>query len=375
MLRVTTMQAGPDRPSATETLLADLRLAAERDLVPLVRRIDEEGLYPEAALRAFGAAGAYAAHLPAGGPHGAADLRGAIQAAAEAAEHCVSAAFCMTCQATLAWMVACSDNAPLRAGLGPQIASGTILGGAGFANPMKTYMGLERIRLDGLRVVGGYRVDGTLPWVSNLGPDSVLAAVFGRPEGRYAMAVVRCGAEGVRLNEPGRLLALNGTHTRAVEFRDVFIPDEDLLADPIEGYFKRVRAGVVLLQTGMAIGHGRACLRLMHDVARPLAAANRSLDVQPREISDRLDALEEEVERLGGTPFEAEPAYWRCVLEARLAASDLALCAAQNALLHCGGQGFLAGAEAQRRLREAAFIALVTPAIKHLKRMLAELQH
>ncbi|ACL56696.1 acyl-CoA dehydrogenase family protein [Methylobacterium nodulans] len=375
MLRVTTMQVGPDRPTATETMLADLRLAAERELVPLVRRIDEEGLYPEAALRAFGAAGAYAAHLPAGGPHGAADLGGAIQAAAEAAEHCLSTAFCMGCQATLAWIIACSDNATLRAGLGPQVASGAVLGGAGLANPMKTYMGLERIRLEGLRTAGGYRVSGTLPWVANLGPDHVFAAAFGRPEGRYAMAVMRCGAEGLRLTGPGRFLALDGTRSFGVEFRDVFVPDEDLLADPIEGYFKRIRAGIVLLQTGMAIGLVRACLRVMREVARPLAAANRHLDVQPRDVSDRLDALEEEVDLLGAAPFETDPAHWRRVLEARLTASELALCAAQNALLHSGGQGFVAGAEAQRRLREAAFVALLTPAIKHLKRMLAELQH
>ncbi|ACA19150.1 putative acyl-CoA dehydrogenase [Methylobacterium sp. 4-46] len=375
MLRVMTMQAEPDGPAAIETMLAALRRAADRDLVPLVRRIDEEGLYPEAALRAFGAAGAYAAHLPAGGPRGAAHLGGAIQAVAEAGEHCLTAAYCMTCQAALAFVIACSHNAELRDGLGPRVAAGTVLGGVGLANPIKTYLGLERIALDGARAAGGYRVSGTLPFVSNLGPDHVFAAVFARPEGRTAMAVMRCGAEGLRLGEPGRFLALGGARTRAVEFRDVFVPDEDLLADPLEGFYKRVRAAVLLLQIGMAIGLVRGSLRLMCDVARVLAPANRALDVQPREVSDRLDALEDEVDRLAATPFETDPAYWRRVLEARLAASELALCAAQNALLHCGTAGLLVGAGAQRRLREACFLAVATPAIKHLKRMLAELQH
>ena len=72
-------------------------------------------------------------------------------------------------------------------------------------------------------------------------------------------------------------------------------------------------------------------------------------------------------------PFETSRAYQRRVLEVRLATSEWSLRAAQAALLHAGAKGYLAGATAQRRLREAYFIAIVTPAIKHLRKELAAL--
>jgi hypothetical protein len=41
-------------------------------------------------------------------------------------------------------------------------------------------------------------------------------------------------------------------------------------------------------------------------------------------------------------------------------------------MLHCGARGYLKSHRAQRRLREAYFIAIVTPATKQLRKMLAE---
>ncbi|GJE00764.1 acyl-CoA dehydrogenase family protein [Methylobacterium isbiliense] len=371
MLRVLRMRADSDGPSGFDAMLQEVRAAAARDLAPLVRRIDEECLYPEAPLRSFAAAGAFATHLPVAGR---ADLGGAIRAAAEAGEHCLSTAFCMWCQGALAFAVACSDNAALRADLGPRLASGAVLGGIALANPLKTFAGLSRLSLAAERVAGGYRVSGSLPWVSNLGPGHRFAAVFERPAGRVAMTVLSCDAEGVQLVPPGRLLALGGTRTYTVKLQNVLVADEDLLADPIEAHFRRIRAGLLLLQAGMALGLGRACLRLMRDAAAPRSLVNGQLALQPRALADRLDALEEEVCLLAATPFETDPVYWRRVLEVRLALGELAVEAAQNALMHCGSRGFVGDGEAQRRLREAAFLAVAAPAVKHLRWMLAELQ-
>jgi len=44
-------------------------------------------------------------------------------------------------------------------------------------------------------------------------------------------------------------------------------------------------------------------------------------------------------------------------------------------MLHCGARGYVANATAQRRLREAYFVAIVTPATKQLKKMLADMAH
>ena len=51
------------------------------------------------------------------------------------------------------------------------------------------------------------------------------------------------------------------------------------------------------------------------------------------------------------------------------------MAAAHAAMLHCGARGYIANATAQRRLRESYFVAIVTPAIKQLKKMLADMAH
>ena len=40
-------------------------------------------------------------------------------------------------------------------------------------------------------------------------------------------------------------------------------------------------------------------------------------------------------------------------------------------MLHAGARAYVQGSPAERELREACFVAIVTPALKHLKKMLA----
>ena len=40
-------------------------------------------------------------------------------------------------------------------------------------------------------------------------------------------------------------------------------------------------------------------------------------------------------------------------------------------MLHAGAAGYKAGAATERKLRESYFVAIVTPALKHLKKLQA----
>jgi alkylation response protein AidB-like acyl-CoA dehydrogenase len=361
-------------PAAGADVVAAVRDLSSRELAPLVRQIDAEGLYPEAVMRAFGGAGAYAQHLPGLSPR--LDLGAAIQTMAAAGEHCLSTAFCIWCQDALGWYIFASANDALKSMLGRRIAAGDALGGTALSNPMKTFFGIETIRLKGKRVDGGYTVRGALPFVSNLGADHHFGAVFEtETPGRYAMAVVPCASEGVTLSANTRFVALDGTRTFAVQLRDVEIPDAQLLADPVDDYIKRIRAGFVLLQAGMAIGLIRDCVAMMQQMKGPLGHVNKFLDIQPETLGEKLDTIERTVVRLAATPFESDPAYWRAVIETRLSAGETSVLAAHAAMLHCGARGYVATAAAQRRLREAYFVAIVTPATKQLRKMLADMAH
>jgi hypothetical protein len=353
-----------------------VRALSARKLAPLVNRIDTEGYYPEDLMREFGRLGAYAHHLPGTSP--TLDLMTSINAMAAAGEHCLSTSFCMWCQDALGWYIFASDNNSLRTSLGPQVATGAALGGTALSNPMKTLFGIETMRLKGRRVSGGYVVKGLLPYVSNLGPDHYFGGIFEVEDGgkkHNVMAVIPCAAEGLGLADNAKFTALDGTRTFAVQMRDVMVPDSSIIADPIDDFIKRIRAGFILLQSGMAFGLIRDCLQIIEQTRGPLGHVNKYLDVQPEPIAEGLAAMEAEVTRLSATPFESDRDYWRAVIEARLKAGDASVAAAHAAMLHCGARGYVAGAAAQRRLREAYFVAIVTPATKQLRKMLADMAH
>ena len=75
---------------------------------------------------------------------------------------------------------------------------------------------------------------------------------------------------------------------------------------------------------------------------------------------------------LAEDPFETSEEFFREILELRLAAGELAIRASQSAMLHTGAKGYLRAAPAQRKLRESYFVAIVTPAIKHLRKELGD---
>src|SRR6476620_3760853 len=271
MLDTHAIANGVAAPGLNADVVATVRDLALRELAPIVRKIDAEGYYPESIMRAFGRAGAFACHPP-DKSLGRTDLVTAIRAMAAAGEHCLSTAFCMWCQNALGWYIYASDNDGLKEKLGRWVATGEALGGTALSNPMKAFFGIEQIRLKGKQINGGYSLRGALPFVSNLGTDHYFGAVFevdGEPA-HYAMAIVPCAAEGVSLAGNNKFVALDGTRTFAVQLRDVTIADDWILADPSDAYIKRIRAGFVLLQAGMAFGLISGCIDLMERVKGPL---------------------------------------------------------------------------------------------------------
>lgn len=347
---------------------------AQKDLAPLVHDIDLKGHYPEDFMRALGTAGAYSAHAPMNGS-GEFDIESAVRAMSAVSEHCLSTGFCVWCQDALGWYIANSENDALKSTIGVKLLTGEALGGTGLSNPMKTLFGIEKLKLKAERVPGGFSVTGMLPWVSNLGDDHYFGIVFSLPgeNDRMVMAVADCSAEGVKIVANDEFVALDGTRTFAIQFRQAFIPEEHVLADPIDSYIPKIRAGFILLQAGMAFGLIRNCIDLMEQAGNSLSHVNCFLPDQPADFRAQLAAMEDEVYDLCKTPFDPSKEYFVRVIKARLAAGDASVAAAHNAMLHCGARGYVKRGAAQRRLREAYFVAIVTPATKQLRKMLADL--
>jgi len=367
------VDAGQASEARERILIAEL---IRRELAPRVNAIDHDGEYPQDFLRALGRLGGFAGVVsPTYGGSGK-GLRDTIATISLVSETCLSTAFTVWCQTACARYLQLSDNDTAKADLLPGLASGMQLGGTGLSNTLKSLCEIERYLLIAKRVDGGYEINGTLPWVSNLGGDHVF--VTGCPvdgDGRLVFFVVHCDQPGFRLIDGANFMALEGTRTLACQFRGVHIADSRVLAHPEQSadYLARIQPGMILAQLGMGLGLIRDCIGLVERSAKTHQHINCYEDDQPNELRCALDAAENETFRLAalldsGPSPDQGPAITLAVLKLRLAGGELSLCAAKAAMLHQGARGYLRTATAQRRLREAYFVAIVTPALKHLRR-------
>ena len=361
-----------------DALIAAVREVVDGPLAELADHIDRRGIYPKSILQRLGELGALRAHMTE--PGSPADYGLAIRAMTEVARVCGATGFMVWCHEVCGVYMEQSGNPHLTGEMLAKHSQGDTLGATGMSNPMKTFAGIETFLLHATSVEGGYHINGTLPWVSNLGPDHYFGAVADvQTQGTSdaskteVMFLVHCDAPGVELRNCPSFSAMEGTNTWAVRLTDYFVGAAQLIADPVRPFIGRIRAAFILLQTGMGLGVAQGAIDSMWTVERQLGHVNEFLDDRPDDLQAELDDLTARIMQLAKTPFGSNKEFLIDVLDVRAHASELALRAAQSALLHQGARGYLMTSAVQRRVRESHFVAIVTPAIKHLRKEIARL--
>ena len=360
----------PELAAQPADLIDAVRAIAQGPLAARAQAIDE-GAYPIDLIQQLAKMGAMSAHIDQPGQPG--NYVTAILAMAEVGKVCGASSFLMWQQAVSALYLFGSENPAMNGERLQRHLAGEIIGATGMSNPMKGFAGIEKILLKATPVDGGYLINGTLPWVSNLAPEHSLgtvATVEGAPE---IMFMLPCNAPGVTLKHCPKFSGMEGTATFAVQCKDVFIGASEMLANPCLPYLKRIRGAFLLLQCGIAAGIIQGAIDSMWKVEDQLGHVNQFLDDRPDQLQAELDDLVGTVVRLCETPYDPSDAFYLDVVNARLAGGELSLRAANAALMHQGARGYLMCSDVQRRVREAQFVAIVTPAIKHLRKQAADL--
>ncbi len=358
-----------------DTLIGAVAALIKTDLSPITSAVDQEGRYPIEFLRKLAGAGGFAAAVPKAHGGLALGLGPQIDVISEVGRECGSTAFLAWCQSTCALYLLGSPNEAVRTRYLRAVATGERLAGTGMSNTVKHLAGIENIHLKARRQADGYVVSGSLPWVSNVG-DSHLAIVAASVEGGgYVMFAAHGDAAGVSLHPCPDFAGLAGTQTLNIRMKDVRIPNEDVLAHPEQfpAYMAGIKPAFVLGQLGMGFGVIDGSLRIIRESNVAGAHVNQFLDDQGDALANEAAALKASARRLAAQADEGGAALID-VLRLRLAASELTLRAANSAVLHAGAKGYLMRHPAQRRLREAVFVAIVTPALKHLRKEIHALE-
>jgi alkylation response protein AidB-like acyl-CoA dehydrogenase len=193
----------------------------------------------------------------------------------------------------------------------------------------------------------GFMLNGESPWVT--GGEHAACIVVGAttPDGQQILAVVDARQTGVSVGPPLPLVALTGSWTGPVSFKNVFVPSSALLAGPVENVMKPglgPRPGG-LATSALALGSSLAAIDHLQ-----FHAQSRS------ELGTPAEAFEQEAISLGDDLIAAADGTPHCTNEnLRARANSLALRTSQAALGAAKGAGFVVDHPAGRLAREALF--------------------
>ncbi|MBG6488840.1 acyl-CoA/acyl-ACP dehydrogenase [Pseudomonas aeruginosa] len=297
-------------------------------------------------------------------------LADAVERVAAVAARSLTAAFVFWGQRAFIEYLLQSPNQELRQRLRGDLLAGRLAGATGLSNAMKFLSGIEALQVVAHAEEAGWRLDGRLPWVTNLrSGDFVVAAAIERGEGGspFVLAIPE-GLAGLQRSADLRLLGLQCSNTAALDLRAVAVGRDWLLHDDARQFLPRVRPAFLGLQCGMAIGLAR---RALDEVQRHLGGSRSLLD---GELAAQRETLDGHVAALhaglASGEFASQPAR---LFRIRIGLAEAAANAVQLELQASGGKAYLSehGAGFARRWRESAFVPIVTPSLVQLR---AELQ-
>jgi len=325
------------------------------DAAAILPRLADAGVFRIGVPTAFGGSGG--------------DVTDAVRAVAAVSERSLAAGFVFWGHRTYIEYLLQSPNEGLRTRLLPALLAGRRGGATGLSNAMKFLSGIEELQIRASAAGDALRIDGKLPWVTNLQPHNfdVAAAVEGDNAPAFIVSL-SSEDEGLERSPDLDLMALRATRTAAVKIDNVLVDRDRIIHPDAHAWLPRVRPAFLGLQCGMSIGLARSTIA----ETRGRLKGGRGVLAEPLDLlASELSQIEGRLAKgIAGTLFETEP--W-LLFRLRIRLAEIVAEAVQLELCAAGGAAYLSqpGEGFQRRLRESAFIPVVTPSLVQLKTALA----
>ncbi|TLD81414.1 acyl-CoA dehydrogenase [Helicobacter sp. MIT 11-5569] len=326
-----------------------------------------QGFYPKEILENLGKSGTYASFLE----QKELGLEQAIQSIYAVSKVCGNTGFCVWCQNALAWYLLHSDNKKLF----EKASLGEVLGGTGLSNPIKSFARIESVKIKAVKVSGGYVLNGTLPWVSNLDYGHYFGVIAQENE-NFIFGIVHCVVDKLELQEDVHFIGLEGSGTFAVVLKDYFLEDALVISHSFNAVSQKIMPGFVLMQSGIVLGlleNAIAVLEKYQDSKNGINAYLPYGNLQNiAEIKEQRDKIQQEALYLAKTPYDESESFFHKILELKSKGATLLLEVAQIAMLSAGTKGYLKDSNVSKLLVESYFAAIVTPSLKHINKILGK---
>lgn len=289
-------------------------------------------------------------------------LQDAIETISQVAEYSVTAAFVSWSQRTYIEYLLTAKTDVLNEFRFDELLSGKYAGATGLSNAMKFLSGLEPLQIQAEAVDGGWKLNGKLPWVTNFHPDGFSVAVAADSNQGPLLFLVPSNRDGFDRRPDLELIGLKGSSTAAAILTDVTVSQTELLSDQAKDYLPAIRPAFLGLQCALSIG------LIKRSLQQVIAKKHSSL------VSDQVHFIQQQLDEnlkalFLGLKSEQFVTQARCLFEIRISLSELTQHAIQLELCSTGGKCYLTPYEAgfTRRLKESAFIPIVTPSVLQLK--------
>jgi Acyl-CoA dehydrogenase, N-terminal domain len=322
--------------------------------------VDATGRLPAEHLSWLAEAGLYGAFAPSALGGLALDYPQLCLAVEELASGCLASTFVWIQHLRL--LGAVLEDAtpePLRSQLLAGVIRGEVRGGVALAGLLP-----GPPRLIARPVPGGWQLDGQSPWATGWGHISFLVVVARGPRDSVVTLLVPAdeqpGLTATRL----RLAAADASATVRLGFDGLFVPAERFIGqqlfDPVRQQSEGLR-----VNGSLALGVGRRCCMLIgpSPLDEELRSRRADLDSASTGSSSTGGASTGGASTGGASTGNASA---ESMYAARARASEFAVRAAHALAVHRGSASALAGDDAERLAREAAFLLVFgsRPAIK-----------
>lgn len=334
-------------------------------------RLDQSNEYANALFEKLAAEGIFGVGVPEslGGKGG--DLAQIVQIIQEIATYSLTAAFITWGHRTLIQNLVVSRNPAPREFWLKALLTGELSGGTGLSNAVKFLSGIEELQVKITEKSGTLVLNGRLPWVTNLSKKGFVTIFVAEYEDKRkppAIIAIPSSAQGVERSAELALVALQGSNTTAVTFKDVVLDERWIIAEDASAYLAQIRPAFLALQSAMAFGLAE---RALQEVTKSLTGNRSILEPELQQQQGKLSALQQQLaEGLSQADyFISNP---KALFQIRIDVVDVV---AQSLLLELqasGGRGYLrnGGSDFIRRWREGAFLPVVTPSALQLKTIL-----
>ncbi|RAX57528.1 hypothetical protein CCZ01_05975 [Helicobacter monodelphidis] len=329
----------------------------------------DKGKYPKACLQELAQYGFYH-HFS-----DARELLGVIEKIKIVSKVCGNTGFCVWCQNALLWYLFCAmthnqfdkDKQDFLQNIAHKISQGEILGGTGLSNPMKSFAGFENNKLKAKKIQGGYLINGVLPWVSNIASNHYFAAIAKEDDEHFVMGLIQCD-ETLSLKDDTRFIALEGSATRSVCFKDYFLEKKFILSTNLSDFLPHVLPGFVAMQTGIALG---LIEKSQSVIAKIKNVQNDFMLEDLPHLNSKKEKLECRISAILENPIVNHQDTFKEVLKVKLELGKLCLRFAELVMLCEGSKGYFKDSVAHKLLLESYFVAIVTPSLRHIKKLLS----